>query len=114
MQHVLNKDIKRVFANPIAIEKYQREFYTLFHSIKGAKSDNYREFNVGNIEALVELGALGEVDANDQHVVQIVDWLLQYAYAQRASDIHLEPKENSVDVRLRIDGILNYSILSLK
>jgi general secretion pathway protein E len=107
LEHILRKEVKRVFASPIAIEKYQNEFYALSHSIKGAKGENYQELSTGNLEALIELGKVGEVDANDQHIVQIVDWLLQYAYAQRASDIHIEPRRDKGHVRFRIDGILH-------
>ncbi len=107
LQHTSQKEIKRVFANPIAIEKFQNEFYSLSHSIKGAKGENYKAFNSTNLESLVELGKLGEVDANDQHIVQIVDWLLQYAYAQRASDIHIEPRRERGYIRFRIDGLLH-------
>jgi general secretion pathway protein E len=46
-------------------------------------------------------------DANDQHIVRIVDWLLQYAFDQRASDIHLEPRREGGRVRFRIDGVLH-------
>jgi general secretion pathway protein E len=55
----------------------------------------------------VELGKLKDPDANDQHIVSIVDWLLQYAFDQRASDIHLEPRRELANVRFRIDGILH-------
>jgi general secretion pathway protein E len=55
---------------------------------------------------LVELGAGGEVGADDRHVVHIVDWLLQYAFEQRASDIHLEPRRETGAIRFRIDGIM--------
>jgi general secretion pathway protein E len=48
-----------------------------------------------NFEQLVELGKSGEVGADDRHVVHIVDWLLQYAFEQRASDIHLEPRRET-------------------
>jgi general secretion pathway protein E len=40
-------------------------------------------------------------------VVSIVDWLLQYAFDQRASDIHLEPRRQASHIRFRIDGILH-------
>jgi len=63
--------------------------------------------NVGlpSFEQLVELG--GEVNADDHHIVHIVDWLLQYAYEQRASDIHLEPRRDVGRMRFRIDGVLH-------
>ncbi len=53
-----------------------------------------RRGGMPSFEQLVELGRAGEVGADDQHVVHIVDWLLQYAYEQRASDIHLEPRRD--------------------
>jgi general secretion pathway protein E len=55
----------------------------------------------------MELGRTGKLDANDQHVVNIVDWLLQYAFDQRASDIHLEPRREMSNVRFRIDGVMH-------
>ncbi len=48
-----------------------------------------------------------EEGKNETHAVEIVDLLLQYGYANNASDIHLEPKENSSLVRYRIDGVLH-------
>jgi len=62
--------------------------------------------NIQNLEQLMELGRGGKLDANDQHVVNIVDWLLQYAFDQRASDIHLEPRREMCPVRFRIDGVM--------
>ncbi|MBL8492457.1 MAG: type II/IV secretion system protein, partial [Rhodocyclaceae bacterium] len=41
------------------------------------------------------------------HVVRIVDWLWQYAFEQRASDIHIEPRRDLGIVRFRIDGVLH-------
>jgi general secretion pathway protein E len=55
---------------------------------------------------MVDLGSMREPDANDQHIVNIVDWLLQYAFEQRASDIHIEPRRDIGNVRFRIDGVL--------
>ncbi len=107
LQHILRKNIKRVFASPIAIEKFQTDLYSLSKSIKGAQGEKYQDVGVGNLEALIELGRAGDVDANDKHIVQIVDWLLQYAYGQRASDIHIEPRREKGNVRFRIDGILH-------
>ena len=49
--------------------------------------------------------------ANDQGVVQVVDWLWQYRFDQRASDIHLEPRRDGL-IRFRIDGVL-YTVYQL-
>jgi general secretion pathway protein E len=62
---------------------------------------------VTNLEQMLELGSMKEPDANDQHIVNIVDWLLQYAFEQRASDIHIEPRRDVGKVRFRIDGVLH-------
>jgi len=63
---------------------------------------------LSSFEQLVELGKGNrQFDANDQHIVHIVDWLWQYAFDQRASDIHIEPRRDLGIVRFRIDGVLH-------
>ncbi len=107
---ILRLDIKRVVANPLDIQRYLAEFYSLARSVKKASQTQGSAFGGGlsNFEQLVEMGRSGNIDANDQHVVHIVDWLLQYAFDQRASDIHLEPRRDHGDVRFRIDGVMHH------
>ena len=63
---------------------------------------------IASFEQLVELGRSNkQLDANDQGVVQVVDWLWQYAFDQRASDIHLEPRRERSVIRFRIDGVMH-------
>jgi general secretion pathway protein E len=99
----------RVLANPRDIERYRKEFFGVSRSVKGASGTDVTRHPVGlgNLEALVELGKSGQIDANDSHIVHIVDWLLQYAFDQRASDIHLEPRRETGNIRFRIDGVLH-------
>jgi general secretion pathway protein E len=101
--------IKRVLANPDEIVRYLGEFYSFASSLKGAQARTLeREFSsVQNLEQLVELSKASDLDANNQHIVNLVNWLLQFAFDQRASDIHIEPRRNRGDVRFRIDGILH-------
>ena len=101
--------IRRVIANPLDIAQYTTQFFSLAKSIKKANKSNSNELALrNNFEQLVELGkASKQVDANDQHVINIVDWLWQYAFEQRASDIHLEPKRDMASIRFRIDGVLH-------
>jgi len=109
LEQILRIEIRRVVANPVDLTRYITEFFTLARSIKGASKDKDGVFDAGvnNFEQLVELGKTGRaIDANEQHVVRVVDWLFQYAYAQRASDIHLEPRREQGVVRFRIDGVL--------
>jgi general secretion pathway protein E len=107
LAQILKLGIKRVFANPLDINNYLVEFYNLARSIKGASAQNNGFNDITNFEQLVQLGQSGKVDANDRHIVHIVDWLLQYAFEQRASDIHLEPRRDAGNVRFRIDGVLH-------
>ncbi len=108
LEQTNRKKIIPVLANPALIKRYQREFYQLSASIKGANQTKLQADNtVGNLEQLIELKGAEEADANDQHIVQIVDWLLQYAFKQRASDIHIEPRREVGKVRFRIDGVLH-------
>ena len=102
------KEFEIVIANPEDISHYLLEFYTVSKSVVGAQaSGNPVAGNIQNLEQLMELGRSGKLDANDQHVVNIVDWLLQYAFDQRASDIHLEPRRDMSNVRFRIDGVMH-------
>jgi general secretion pathway protein E len=108
IKHVLRLDIKRVIANPLDIQSYLVEFYNLARSIKGASEKDKSPISaIANFEQLVQLGRSGKLDANDQHVVHICDWLFNYAFEERASDIHLEPRREAGNVRFRIDGHLH-------
>jgi general secretion pathway protein E len=108
LARIIKRDIKRVIANPLDIERYQVEFYNLAKSIKGANRTTQGSSGLSNFEQLVELGKSDKpLDANDAHVVRIVDWLWQYAFEQRASDIHIEPRREHGVVRFRIDGVLH-------
>ncbi|ODS24540.1 type II secretion system protein E [Candidatus Endobugula sertula] len=107
LAHITRKPIKKVFANPTDIERYTVEFYSLSHSVFGASGIAGNRSFVTNFEQLLDLGSLKDPEANDQHVVNIVDWLLQYAFDQRASDIHIEPRREICKLRFRIDGVLH-------
>jgi len=110
LRNLLRKDIERVVANPFDINRYLLEFYGMSRSVQGARNAQQDGSALGgilNFEQLLELGKTGELGADDQPVVQIVDLLLQYAFEQRASDIHLEPRRDESQVRFRIDGVLH-------
>ncbi|OGA23645.1 MAG: type II secretion system protein E [Betaproteobacteria bacterium RIFCSPLOWO2_02_FULL_65_24] len=108
LKHILRLDIRRVVANPLDIARYQVEFYNLARSVKSAVEKGDQRSGIGNFEQLIEIGQGNrQFDANDQHIVHVVDWLWQYAFDQRASDIHLEPRRDLGVVRFRIDGVLH-------
>jgi len=108
LSHVNNLKIERVICNPAKISRYLTEFYSVSQSIRTATSENENEMLGGtNFEQLIELGKSGQLDTNDKSVVHIVDWLLQFAFDQRASDIHLEPRRDMSNIRFRIDGVMH-------
>jgi general secretion pathway protein E len=108
LSRIHRKDFEIVISNPEDISHYLLEFYTVSKSVVGAQTSGHPVAgNIQNLEQLMELGRTGKLDANDQHVVNIVDWLLQYAFDQRASDIHLEPRRDMSNVRFRIDGVMH-------
>ncbi|MDH4449725.1 MAG: ATPase, T2SS/T4P/T4SS family [Rhodoferax sp.] len=100
------RSVKCVVASPHEITRYTAEFYALAKSVRAASKSGVN--NGASFEQLVELGKSNkQLDANDQGVVQVVDWLWQYAFDQRASDIHLEPRREQGVIRFRIDGVLH-------
>ncbi|MBC3862585.1 Flp pilus assembly complex ATPase component TadA [Undibacterium jejuense] len=109
ISRISRKEIRLVLANPLEISQYIVQFFSLAKSIKDARKINTNDLGLRqNLEQLVELGKSNKhLDANDQHIVNIVDWLWQFAFDQRASDIHLEPKRDMAAIRFRIDGVLH-------
>lgn len=101
------KAIRLVVSNPLDLAKFTTEFYTLSRSVRNAVKTGEMAASA-SFEQLVELGRSNkQLDANDQGVVQVVDWLWQYAFDQRASDIHLEPRRDLAVIRFRIDGVMH-------
>ena len=101
------KRVEHLMANPRDVRRYTVEFYSVAQSVKKASAQGLAVNALGNLEQMVQLGQLDKMEANDTHIVNIVDWLLQYAFTQRASDIHIEPRRDKGAVRFRIDGMLH-------
>lgn len=105
---IAKRPITLVLANPQQLKNYLLEFYSISKAMDSAGTDQKEQVgNIQNLEQLIELGKTGSVDADDQHIVSIVDWLMQYAFSQRASDIHIEPRRKQGNVRFRIDGVMH-------
>jgi general secretion pathway protein E len=101
------KRLRLVLVSPLDLQRYTTEFYTLAGSVRAATKRGETSA-LASFEQLVEMGKSSkQLDANDQGVVQVVDWLWQYAFDQRASDIHLEPRREMGVIRFRIDGVLH-------
>ncbi|MDR0458388.1 MAG: type II/IV secretion system protein [Burkholderiaceae bacterium] len=101
------RQVRRVVANPVDIKRYTAEFFALARSVRAVQMAG-EAASANSFESLVELDRSGrQLDANDQGVIQVVDWLWQYAFDQRASDIHMEPRRDQGVIRFRIDGVLH-------
>ncbi len=111
LRHLLRREIRRVVCNPLDVHRFQMDFYGVTRSVRKAKdaqeAGRENQAKLLNFEQLLELGKAGNIGADDHHVVHIVDWLLQFAFEQRASDIHLEPRRDISPVRFRIDGMMH-------
>jgi general secretion pathway protein E len=101
------RHVRLVVSNPDEVRRYTTEFYALARNVRAAQKSG-EVSSSASFEQLVELGKTAKtLDANDQGVVQVVDWLWGYAFDQRASDIHLEPRRDMGAIRFRIDGVLH-------
>lgn len=104
---IKDKKIEIVLLNPEQLTRYLNEYYQVSRAVASAQGSSAFKSEKG-VEALLQLGDISNnPDANDQHIVRIVDWILQFAFEQGASDIHLEPRKDNGRVRFRIDGVLH-------
>ncbi|AXY57217.1 type II/IV secretion system protein [Acinetobacter chinensis] len=104
---LLPRKIKRVLLNPEQLQRYLVEYYQVSRAVHSSQKSNAYDRENKGVEALLQLGDTQNPDANDQHIVKLVDWVLQFAFEQGASDIHLEPRKDTGKVRFRIDGVLH-------
>jgi len=107
LRRITGYQIKPVVSAKADIQRIITEIYGFRSSVKQAASTMSVGVDLGNLEQLVRLKAVDELEANDKHVVNAVEYMLHYALDQRASDIHIEPKRDHSLVRVRIDGILH-------
>lgn len=101
------RKIEKVLLSPEQLQRYIVEYYQVSRAVSSSQSTTSFDRDNKGVEALLQLGDTQNPDANDQHIVKLVDWVLQFAFEQGASDIHLEPRKDKGKVRFRIDGVLH-------
>ncbi len=113
------EDVRRVADKPTAmvivpgnmLAKLIGEIYSFRGSVVGAEGQysggSRLGFDIGNLEQFVKLKSASEIADDDQHVKNLVDYLLAEALNGKASDIHMEPKRNEFLIRMRFDGVLH-------
>ena len=107
VESVAKKRLRVVVTSRTDIQKLITEFFGFQKSVEHAERDLSETIDLGNLEQFVRMQSEREIEASDQHVVNAVDYLFSYAFQQRASDIHIEPKRQDSQVRFRIDGVLH-------
>ncbi len=111
LQHVLRDvtqhDVEIVVSAKTDILKSITETYGFKRAVRGADQELSRGTDFGNLEQFVKLQNVDELDGNDKHVINAVEYIFHYAFDQRASDIHIEPKREQGTIRMRIDGVLH-------
>ena len=120
--------IQVVVGDPFDLAAIDNLNHLVGHDVEAQHSSSFEEINdaigrwydeaIGAASADDELvvlsessggdaGGDGEVGANDAPVIKLVNQILTESFNAGASDIHVEPLENSVRVRYRIDGVLH-------
>ncbi len=108
IRRVSNLKIKPVLSSKSDIIKLLNEFFGFKRSIAAAEDMfSGSTVDIGNLEQYVKLKTAEELPSTDQHIVNAVNHILIYAFEQKASDIHIEPKRETLMVRMRIDGVLH-------
>ena len=101
--------VKTVVTSKSDIIRLINEFFGFKRSIAAAETQfgATSTVDLGNLEQYVQLKSADELPANDHHIINAVNHLFSYAFDQRASDIHIEPKRDYSLIRMRIDGVLH-------
>ena len=100
--------VKPVVSSRSDIIRLLDEFYGFKRSISAAENEfSGPSVDLGNLEQYVRLKTAEELPSNDKHIVNAVNHILSYAFDQRASDIHIEPKREVSLIRIRLDGVLH-------
>ena len=107
IERITGYSVKMAVTTREEIIKIITEFYGFKSSIAAAHKDLDTKTDLGNLEQYIKLKSVTDLEATDQHIINAVEYLLHYAYSQRASDIHIEPKREHSLIRFRIDGILH-------
>jgi type IV pilus assembly protein PilB len=109
LRHMTGCEINPIIATRSDIQRAIDEFYGKEDLLKDVISDSYEleEFKTERETKDQDL-SLDELIARAEEapVIKLVDLLLMQAIKDRASDIHIEPFREKINIRYRIDGVL--------
>ncbi len=98
--------IDRVLSSKSDILKILHEFFGFRASILSAQNESSATVDLGNLEQFVRMKGQFEIESTDKNIISAVEFILTYAFDQRASDIHIEPKRDISLIRFRVDGVM--------
>ena len=108
LRRVTTLEVTPAMGTKADILKIIREFFGFKFSIVAAETQlGQPSVDLGNLEQYTRLKSINEIQSTDTHIKNAVDYLFHYAFDQRASDIHIEPKRDQLLIRFRIDGMLH-------
>ena len=108
LEVLTRQSLKIVISARADIQRLITEVYGFRSSVTAAEQLHEAGLNLGNLEQLTALSNVEQLEADDRPIVNAVEYLLHYAFTERASDIHIEPKRERTLIRLRIDGVLHH------
>ncbi len=109
LRGLVGGEVQPILAAPSDIHRAIAEIYGFRQQISQARVQLEEKSapDVGNLEQFVNLSGLEALEASSEPIVAAVEYLLHYAFEQRASDIHIEPRREESIIRMRIDGVLH-------
>ncbi len=110
LRGLVGSEVEPLLAAPSDIHRAIAEIYGFRQQISQARTqleEGAQSPDVTNLEQFVNLSGIDALEASSEPVVAAVEYLLHYAFEQRASDIHIEPRREESLIRMRIDGILH-------
>ena len=107
VKRITGYNTRIILASKTDILNVITEFFGFKKSVTEAEKQMTEGVDISNLEQYVRLKSLNEIEYTDRHIINAVEYIFHYAFSQRASDIHIEPKRDYSQVRFRIDGVLH-------
>ncbi len=112
-------ELSRILKRPLRIVRISREDFEkrcadLYQQSNNALNNSLMTYADKLVKELSNYDRNQMVQGDEPAVIQLLGAIFEYAIQNRASDIHIEPAENLLRIRLRVDGLLNEQVLPLE
>lgn len=112
VRKAVRKKVVPMVATAAAVERSIQVLYgnegaaKAIEEMKREAASSQQEISVP--DAAFVSNQLGDDSVNNAPTIRLVNAIIERAITERASDIHLEPRESELQVRMRIDGLMRY------